>query len=261
MIISQEQQMNNTKPYVISFCSGKRSVGKSVVAANISYLLANSGIKILLLDTDIQFPTLHLIYGEEPMMRINDILTGNSTISTAIHPIMQNLSLIAGSTGELSKVNENQFRNCLQGIIAQNECESIIFDCSFGVNDDVIECIKLSDMVIILISDEPSSVIDGYGVIKTIQSIMPYKEIRIIINNVIDKEDADETEQKLNRATAHFLSSEISSLGFVPYDRIVKSSIMRQELLAHFYPNSDSTLELRKIANAISEHIKTEVYV
>lgn len=261
MIILQNQPMINIKPYVVSFCSGKKSVGKSVVAANIGYMLASLGNKILMCDVDLLSPTLHLIYGEEPLMRINDIYTGNSSISATIHSVSQNLSLIAGNSGDNSEVDDKRFRKCLDEIIAYDDYESIIFDCSFGVNDNVIECIKLSDMIIILISDEPGSVIDGYGLIKTIQKIMPSKDIRIIVNNVIDKEDADETEQKLNRATAHFLSSEISSLGFVPYDRLVKSSIMRQELLTHFHPNSESAIELKKISKSISECIKSEIYV
>ena len=253
--------MKHTKPYTISFCSGKRSVGKSVVAANIGCLLADFGKNVLLCDADISFPTLHLINGVEPRMRMYDILEGNVSLRTAIYPIKQNLSLIAGASGQISKIEYSQFRKCLHEIIALDEYESIIFDCNFGAGADVMECCGVSDMIVILISDEPGSLIDGYGLIKILQSTMPSKDIRVIVNNVIDKEDAEEAEQKLNLATAHFLSSEIYSLGFVPYDRLVKMSIIRQELLVKFHPNSEASLELKNIAHVIDEISKSEIFV
>ncbi len=253
--------MEHTKPYTISFCSGKRSVGKSVVAANIGFLLAESGRKVLICDTNFSYPNVHLIYGVEPIMRMHDILEGKAQVYTAIYPISRNLSLIASISEESKEIDEMRFRKCLEGIIEHNEFESIIFDCDFGAGKDVLECCAVSDMVIILISDEPNSLIDGYGLIKILQATMPSKDIRVIVNNVIDKEDADEAEQKLNRATAYFLSAEISSLGYVPYDRLVKTSIMRQELLVRFQPNSEAVLELKNIAHAIAEISKLEIYV
>jgi flagellar biosynthesis protein FlhG len=255
------KQMKHVNPYIISFCSGKRSVGKSVIAANIGFLLAKSGSRVLISDADIASPNLHLIYGVEPRIRINDILEGNALVQSVIHSITYNLSLIAGISGQSSEVDGYKLKKILEEIIVLDEYESIIFDCNYGADNNVIECCKVSDMIIIIISDEPSSLIDGYGLIKILQSAMPEKEIRVIVNNVIDKEDADEAEQKLNRATAHFLSSEIVSLGFVPYDRMVKTSIMRQELLADFYSNSGAAIELRNIAHIIYEMVKSEIFV
>lgn len=240
--------MRDTKPYVITFCSGKSGVGKSIIAANLASEIAASGINTLICDANLHFPTLHLLFGVEPLFSWQDIIEHPQNIDKTAYRLQERLRLVAGSTSPSAPLSPSDFRRSLEMIITNIVAECIIFDCYSGAGSEILECCKVSDVVIIVLTDEPSSVIDAYGLIKIIQSHPTSCSIQLLVNNVIDREDAEDTSMKLNRATTHFLSAEYPTLGFIPYDRSVRASIMQQKLLGDVAPQSGATVAIAQIA-------------
>jgi capsular exopolysaccharide synthesis family protein len=59
--------------------------GKSTVSSNLGILLAQTGMKVLLVDCDLRRPSLHQKFGHSKVPGLTEIITGDATISTAIH--------------------------------------------------------------------------------------------------------------------------------------------------------------------------------
>ncbi|MBK9248699.1 MAG: P-loop NTPase [Ignavibacteria bacterium] len=249
--------MNKSDHYIISVCSGKNGTGKSIIAANLAYELSRNNRNTVLCDTNFMSPTLHILFGIKPYYGFQDLIVNNHIIDKITCSIGKYLKLIACNTAQSHYTPDKDFVKSLEMIITSIDSDCIIFDCNSGANNEVLECCKISDIILLVMTDEPSSVIDTYGLIKIIRTHYPSLKIYLVINNVIDMEDADDTANKLNQATALFLSSEYDSLGFIPYDRMVKSSIIQQKLLNETTSTSLAAIAINTIALAIDSFIQS----
>jgi flagellar biosynthesis protein FlhG len=242
------------QPYLLTICSGKGGVGKSVIAANLAFQLANNNAKVLIIDTDIIFPNLHLIYGIDPNLRLDNWIEKKVTIERIIKPLNQNLSIIAGpiNTSNVALINSFSFVDLFHNILLDTNFDYIIVDTNAGISNHLIEATSISDKIAIVVTDEPTSIIDAYALIKILQEYSETRKINLILNNVIDEEDASEITNKINIATQHFLNISIDMLGVVLYDGNIKKSIIKQELLSITTPNSEAVTQIKIIAKAIN---------
>ncbi len=246
------------KPYIISICSGKGGVGKSVLAANIASELANSG-KTLIWDGDMYFPNQHLLLGVEPPVRLRDVYNGNIDVDTAVFKVKPNLYLLADlpATGNEIITGPTELISTRNQLIDNSDFNFIIIDTPAGASDNIITLCQIADQVNIVITDEPTSLLDAYGLTKVIIQMINTDNIRLLVNNVIDNEDANEINEKLNLATEKFLGLKLDFQGFVPYGRIVRQSILYQKLFCESDPNDEVSEAVRKIALKIANEVRT----
>jgi flagellar biosynthesis protein FlhG len=218
-------------PYFITICSGKGGVGKSVLTTNLAYSLAISGIKTLIWDADMQFPNQHLIVGVEPPVRLSQVYAGNVDAKTAIFNIEEDLDILSDmpASGLAEYYSETPILDVYRQILQIPDYEVVIIDSPAGASSNVLQCCDIADNIALVVTDEPTSLLDAYGLVKILLKRDYKKKINLIVNNVIDFEDADEISEKMNLATHKFLKTELEVLGFVPYDRSVRQSIINQE--------------------------------
>ncbi len=247
--------MDNVKklPYIITMCSGKGGVGKSVLAANLANLLSKDR-RILVWDADMHFPNQHLIIGVEPPMRLKDVYAGNISLESATFPVTDNFHLLADmpATGENEPFDPNPIQKVYDELISKFDYDIIIIDTHAGVSMESLQCCGLSDLVSVVITDEPTSLLDAYGLIKILIKIKDKENIGLLVNNVIDMEDAGDMSEKLNQATDNFLKIKLDFIGYVPYDRIVRQSIIRQELFSKIDPENEAAKAIETLKNKIA---------
>ncbi|MBM2813499.1 MAG: flagellar biosynthesis protein FlhG [Ignavibacteria bacterium] len=236
-------------PYIITICSGKGGVGKSVLAANLAKAMSNTA-SVCVWDADIHFPNQHLLFGVEPPLRLKDVFSGMTEVRKAIYQIAPNIALLADKP--VSDISQNDtpmdFSSVYAELVSCNLFDIIIIDSAAGDAFETLQCSAFSDCISIVVTDEPTSLIDAYGLIKLLSPYIEKKKINLIVNNVIDMEDADEISRKLNMATEKFLGMELDVLGFVPYDRAVRQSIIRQELLTNATPDCEASQAIYHLA-------------
>ncbi|HRP01815.1 MAG TPA: P-loop NTPase [Candidatus Kapabacteria bacterium] len=242
-------------PLTISICSGKGGVGKSVICSNLGYSLSKMGFKTIIWDADSFFPNQHLLFGVEPPIRLLDVYKNQVPIINAISNISKNLDLLSDSpaTGNFVRSGVTPILDVYKDLLMDTEYDIILFDTPAGASEQLIQCSKISDNIIIMITDEPTSLIDAYGLIKIILKFVKKEKLSLLVNNVIDIEDADEVSHKLSSATIKFLGFELHQLGFVPYDRLVRLSIQKQELFTISNPDIEISNYIDKIAKNIAQ--------
>jgi flagellar biosynthesis protein FlhG len=222
--------MNN--PYILTICSGKGGVGKTLLSSNIAIQLNKLNQKTLLIDLDLNFPNIHIILGIDVLYRLDDWFCNNIDLSQIIKKIDDNLYFIAGTLNINDELHNNfSFIDLFHQIIRDFDFDFVIIDTSAGVNNCLIEAADISDKIGLVLTDEPTSILDGYGLIKYLGTYLDIRKINAIVNNVIDIEDAEEVITKLNKATRHFLHSSVDLLGIILYDNEVKQSIIHQRAI------------------------------
>ena len=256
----QNQPPNKDKrPHVLTISSGKGGVGKSFLAANLGYALSESS-NVLVWDADMYLPNQHLILGIEPPVRLNEAYYGNVDVESVKFPVKENLHLLADISSENKDhdFDPSLFQKVYDQIINDSSIDFIIIDSPAGASMEVIQCCSFADTVGIVINDEPTSLLDAYGLIKILMKFIEPENLRLLINNVIDLEDADEVSGKLNLATKNFLGTKLDILGFVPYDRSVRQSIIYQEILLRSEPDNEVSKSIFEISRRIAD--KEKVY-
>lgn len=246
----------------ITICSGKGGVGKSFVSANLANLLSNKG-KVLLWDSNLNFPNLHLILGVDPPIRLNDYINSNINFKETIYQVSNKLDLIIDSplSDRQSDNHGAKFYDIYQEIVAIDKYDFVIIDTMPGAGELVLESCILSDLSLVLITDEPTSIVDSYGLLKLILPFVNQENIGLLVNNVIDEEDYKEIYEKINITTNKFLNANFKSFGFIPYDREVRKSIQVQELIT-ISNNSPQIIEnLHDICGKVVDYLNINTLI
>jgi len=250
--VRKMSELQNT-PYKISFISGKGGVGKSVLASNIAYVISQMNSKVLIWDANRKFPNTHLFYGVEPPIRLGDVYKGIVPVEKAIFKINENLHILSDEPATFSDDEEDKFRfdDIYRDLIKKTSYDYIIFDTPAGLNNINVELALISDLNCLVITDEPTSLLDGYALIKVLREYMDIDKIKLVVNNTIDYDDGSDIATKMNLATEKFLGFKAEVIGIIPYSRIVRQSIIKQEIFVQTDPDEEISQAIREFCGLI----------
>ena len=87
-------------PKVIMVTSALPQEGKSTTSTNTAIVLAQKGVRVLLIDADLRRPSIHKILGMGPRSGLSNVLTGSTTLEQAITrtAILPNLFILPAGT-------------------------------------------------------------------------------------------------------------------------------------------------------------------
>lgn len=261
--ISNKHIISGDKTHIITVCSGKGGVGKSIITANLACSLSKMDCKVLIFDGNLNYPNQHLICGIEPNFRLNDIINSHLNYKDALFKINNNLSIIAErpATGEMESYSTENLRSLLEKIKSDRKFDYVIIDTLSGAYEELFEFCRISDLILIVINDEPTSLLDAYGLIKIFRKYVNIRKIALLVNNVIDNDDANDISNKLNLATEKFLKLKVDVFGYIPYDRAVRNSVLAQEPFVMSDPGSEASIALEGLAKKIMKKNKKIVKV
>ncbi|HEV3308472.1 MAG TPA: polysaccharide biosynthesis tyrosine autokinase [Candidatus Sulfotelmatobacter sp.] len=87
-------------PKVIMVTSALPQEGKTTTSINCAVVLAQKGIRVLLIDADLRRPSIHKTLGMGPRSGLSNVLTGSATLESAItrSSILPNLDVLPAGT-------------------------------------------------------------------------------------------------------------------------------------------------------------------
>jgi succinoglycan biosynthesis transport protein ExoP len=87
-------------PKVIMVTSALPQEGKTTTSINCAVVLAQKGIRVLLIDADLRRPSIHKTLGMGPRSGLSNVLTGSATLENAIarSSILPNLDILPAGT-------------------------------------------------------------------------------------------------------------------------------------------------------------------
>ena len=257
---------NENKSYfdmnIITVASGKGGVGKSNFSVNLGLAMQELGNRCLILDADFGLANIEIILGERPKYNISHLIKGEKELKDVVSISKYGIPFISGGSGikEMNFLSAEQIDSISTKLSELNKyTDNLIIDTGAGINDIVIKFCKLAGSIYIVVTPEPTSVTDGYALIKTlIAQFNVDTPIKVIVNKASDQREANEVFNKLYFVTKEFLNREIEYGGFIPYDENLFKSAKEQVPMIKYNSKSKSSQAYYNIANSAMGMEKTK---
>lgn len=201
---------------IISIHSYRGGTGKSNTTANLATILAMKGLRVGVVDTDIQSPGIHAIFGlEEADMEhsLNDYLWGICDISEAAYDVTDKLEgeipgkifLIPSSlkAGEIARVLREGYDVGLldagfQDLILELELDALLIDTHPGLNEETLLSIAISDKVVLILRPDTQDYM-GTSVTVEVARKLDVAELLLTVNKIPDVFPLNEVKQQVEK--------------------------------------------------------------
>ena len=239
---------------VISVTSGKGGVGKTNFTINLALALTGYGYRVIVLDGDLGMANVNVACGLNPRFTVEHLLRGEKLIEEILLEGPGGIGILPGGYGiqDMADLDIKQIQNVVMNFgRLEKMADFLIIDTGAGIGNTVINFLKASDDIILLTTQEPTSLTDAYGLLKTL-SFNSKIPINIVINRVKTEAEARATFQRLEIAVRKFLHGSLNLLGWVYEDPSVGKAVMNQEPVGILYPESSAYNCIQWIAGSIS---------
>lgn len=193
---------------IISIHSFRGGTGKSNTTANLAAIYAQRGLRVGVVDTDIQSPGIHVIFGleEERMVHsLNDYLWGKCEIQDAAHDVTPYLRasvpgkvyLIPSSIkpGEIARVlregyDADLLSDGFQSVINSLKLDLLLIDTHPGLNEETLLSVAISEVLVIIMRPD-SQDYQGTSVTVDIARKLGVPNLFLVVNKVPQQFDTN----------------------------------------------------------------------
>ena len=250
------RKMSNISPVrVIAITSGKGGVGKTNLSVNTGIALAQSGLRVALMDADMSLANVDILLGIYPKFNLSHVLSGDKTLSEIMVEGPSGLKIIPGASGiqkmsELSTIEQAAVIRAFSDI--DQELDVLIVDTAAGISASVVNFVRACQEIIVVVCDEPTSLTDTYAFIKLLNRDYNLSNFHVITNMVSTVQQGQALFQKLTKVTDYYLDVTLRFLGAVPYDDCLHRSVQKQSPVVVAFPGSKSSIAIKEIARNIN---------
>ncbi len=253
-LLNFQNNASNSRPETITITSGKGGVGKTNMSVNLAIMLSKLKKKVLLFDADIHLGNVDLFLGIRTQYTIADVVAGKKPLKDVIVSGPENIDVLPASSAvvEMIEMGDDVIRKL--GFVFsryENNYDYIIVDSGAGINNQVIPFVLGADKVIVMVTKDPASIADAYGMIKIINKYRKKLPVALTVNMVKELNEGKSLFKKLDLMVNRFLGSKIFYGGSLKEDFKIGEAIRKQVPFSIKYPNTDSTQILKNITRNI----------
>ena len=201
---------------IISIHSFRGGTGKSNTTANVTTLLATEGRRVGVIDTDIQSPGIHVLFGmdETDMVHsLNDYLWGKCDIKQTAHDVTSRLGMgIKGQVflipssikaGEIARVLREGYdvgllNDGFHELVEVLDLDVLMIDTHPGLNEETLLSIAISDALGIIMRPDQQDY-QGTGVTVEVARKLDVPRMLLIVNKVPSVFDLAEVRSRVEQ--------------------------------------------------------------
>ena len=237
---------------IIAVASGKGGVGKTWFSITLTHLIARSGRRTLLFDGDIGLANVDVQLGLTAKYDLGAVFSGQRLLKDSVtYYEPGKFDIIAGRSGSTSmaSLGANRMQPCAEQLVAlAREYDNVIIDLGAGIEQHVQVMSSLASKVIVVLTDEPTSLTDAYAFIKLCVTRPNPPTICVVVNQAASQKEGEATFAALSRATENFLKFTPTLLGVVRKDNKVKDSIRAQTSIIEKAPHTTAASDVAAIS-------------
>lgn len=239
---------------VFAVTSGKGGVGKTSVSINLSIALAARGRRVIVLDADLGLANVEVLMGLNSFFNLQHVIDGEKSIMQILVKGPGGIEIVPGTSGlaKLADLGPTARQNVLNGLRdLQEQSDFVVIDTMAGIGQNAVRFAAAADEVLVVTTPEPSAIVDAYATIKTIFSIREDAVFRLIVNMVVNQQQALAVTTNLSRVAKQYLGLTLSYLGHIPRDPHVAQGVMQTAPFVLRFPNAPATQATYELADRI----------
>jgi len=247
---------------IISIHSFRGGTGKSNTSANLAALYAMDGLRVAVVDTDIQSPGIHVIFGldeDDAVYSLNDYLWGKCTIEqtacdvrNAIGPKCTGAVYLIPSSvnaADIARVlhdgyDINLLSDGFKNLIRELSLDILLIDTHPGLNEETLLSIAISNALLVVMRPDYQDY-QGTGLTVEVARELEVPQMMILINKVpstFDFEQIRETvSQTYNCPVAAVIPHSDHMMGLASHD-----------IFTVRYPDHPISAELTRVARSLN---------
>ncbi|MBE8991619.1 MinD/ParA family ATP-binding protein [Nostoc sp. LEGE 12450] len=207
---------------IIAVHSFRGGTGKSNLIANMAATMALQGQRVGIIDTDIQSPGIHMIFGinENKMERtLNDYLWGYCNIKDAAYDVTETLAIEQGNTStvkgslhlvpcsikasEIARVLREGYdvvrlNDGFQEFIRSLKLDYLLIDTHPGLNEETLLSIGISNVLVILLRPDHQD-FQGTAVTVDVARKLKVPKMLLVINKVLPNLNFTDLQQQVEK--------------------------------------------------------------
>lgn len=243
---------------IISVHSFRGGTGKSNTTANLAALLAADGRRVGVVDTDIQSPGLHVLFGlkgDEIEHALNDYLWGRVTIGETARPV-----LVGRVRGEVYLIPSSIKANEIVQVLRQGydmrllttalrdlgdalNLDALLIDTHPGLSEETLFSLAISSALAIILRPDQQDY-EGTGVTVEIARSLEVPKMTLVVNKAPADIDPDVIRARVEETFACPVAA------VLPHsDEMMK--LASSDIFALAYPEHPLTASFRRIAEQL----------
>ncbi len=246
---------------IISIHSFRRGTGKTNLVANIAAVLAAGGRRVAVLDTDLQSPGIHNLFGldaDAVPYALNDYLWGQCDIEQAAFDVTPNLGVaVAGQIllvparpdlEAIARVLQEGYDVSLlhdgcQRLSAKLGLDVLLVDTHAGLNEETLTAMAVSDAMAVVLRPDLQDY-QGTALVVDVARRLEVERVLLVVNKVVHFFDFERVGQEV----AATYGCEVAAV--LPLsDEIV--ALTSSSVFALCYPDDPITASIRRVAELL----------
>jgi MinD-like ATPase involved in chromosome partitioning or flagellar assembly len=205
---------------IVSIHSFRGGTGKSNVTANVSSLFAQMGKRVGVIDTDIQSPGIHVLFGmdeEQIDKALNDYLWGRCAIEETAYNVGAKLGEAGGEVlvmgggiylipssiraGEIARVlregyDVGMLNDGFRALIDKLDLDYLFIDTHPGLNEETLLSVAISDVLIIILRPDQQD-FQGTAVTVDVSRKLEVPNLYLVVNKALTSYDFDDLRKRV----------------------------------------------------------------
>ncbi len=248
---------------IVSIHSFRGGTGKSNSTANLAALVARHGNRVGIVDTDIQSPGIHVLFGfddERMKYSLNDYLWGNCVIQDTAYDVTSVLKEKASKSSKIYLIPSsikarditrilregfdfNLLNDGLQDLIDVLNLDYLFIDTHPGLNEETLLSITISDILVLILRPDNQD-FQGTAVTVEVARKLRVPQMLLLINKALPSLDFDALRQQVEK----IYNTPVAGILPVSEDMIQLAS---SDLFCLRYSNHPLSQEMEKVAKQI----------
>jgi septum site-determining protein MinD len=199
---------------IVSVHSFRGGTGKSNTTANVAAIVAARGLRVGVIDADIQSPGIHVLFGlagDEVRASLNDFLWHDRPIRDVALDVSERAGLTNGGRiflipssmqpGEITRVlregyDAQRLTTGLRDLVGQLQLDVLFIDTHPGLNEETLLSLVISDELLIIMRPDKQD-FEGTGITARVAKELEVPRISIVVNKTPTDFDMDSVRQRV----------------------------------------------------------------
>jgi MinD-like ATPase involved in chromosome partitioning or flagellar assembly len=247
-------------PETILFYSSRHGVGRSNIAANLTYLLAVAGRRVGIIDTDTKSPVTHHLFGlkeTDIAYSFNDYLAGQCSIEQAAYDITSLLPAMKGqlfvvpantrlarTAHELHETQDAESLNAgCQRLIQTLKLDALLIDAQPGVSPQSLIGVTIADILVVVLRLDYQDYQDTSVAVEIVRQLN-IPRILLLVNEAPKTFEANTIKTALEKAY------DCEVIAILPYvDEIM--TLANRDVFVLRYPDHPLTMLLKEVTTKL----------